>query len=227
MKIYLAIFFLISTAINGIAQSNFTSIVIAPLYNKMPVKLNKSYAYLNDTIQITRLKFYISDIAFYNNDKLIALLTKKYFLIDVENPSSLVINTSIDKSKPYNKICFNVGIDSITNVSGIMGADLDPINGMYWTWQSGYINFKLEGKSNICPTKNHHFIFHIGGYQHPFNTLQKCCFNVVNQKKVVINIDLSKLLQRINLKELYHVMSTNNSAVEIAKKIADVIYIAQ
>ena len=80
----------------------------------------------------------------------------------------------------HDKIKFNLGIDSLTNVSGVMGGDLDPTKGMYWTWQSGYINFKMEGSSAVCPTRNHEFQFHIGGYQDPFYAMQTLELEVKN-----------------------------------------------
>ena len=42
-----------------------------------------------------------------------------------------------------------LGVDSVLNYNGVHEGALDPINGMYWTWQTGYIHCKLEGKI-IC-----------------------------------------------------------------------------
>ena len=72
-------------------------------------------------------------------------------------PSSLALQ--IPSNIPFSKLKFQLGIDSLTNVSGAMGGDLDPTKGMYWTWQSGYINMKIEGKSNSCKTRKNQFQF--------------------------------------------------------------------
>ena len=84
----------------------------------------------------------------------------------------------------FNTIAFNLGIDSITNVSGAQGGDLDPTKGMYWAWQSGFINIKLQGTSNSCPPPKNEFEFHLGGYQYPFNSLQTIILKTGNEKKL-------------------------------------------
>jgi hypothetical protein len=59
----------------------------------------------------------------------------------------------MDENKSISKITFSAGIDSLTSTAGIQKGVIDPINGMYWAWQSGYVNFKIEGKSSSCPTR--------------------------------------------------------------------------
>ncbi len=44
-------------------------------------------------------------------------------------------------------VSFLLGIDSLTNVSGVQTGDLDPAKGMFWVWNTGYIMAKLEGTS--------------------------------------------------------------------------------
>jgi len=65
-----------------------------------------------------------------------------------------------------------IGTDSITNVSGALDGDLDPIKGMYWAWNSGCINFKLEG-TRVISGKKTPFEYHIGGYNGPQATAMK------------------------------------------------------
>jgi len=48
-------------------------------------------------------------------------------------------------------------VDSLANVSGAMSNDLDATKGMYWSWQSGFINLKIEGKSASCKTRKINF----------------------------------------------------------------------
>ena len=112
-----------------------------------------------------------------------------------------------------------MGIDSTTNVSGAMGGDLDPTKGMYWTWLSGYINFKLEGTSNICKTRHNEFQFHLGGYQHPFNSLQTVFIEISSKSTIEINIDLLKIFQQINLAQQHHIMSPEQDAMDFSEKV--------
>jgi hypothetical protein len=99
-----------------------------------------------------------------------------------------------------------------------MGGDLDPTKGMYWTWQSGYINFKLEGKSTICPTRNNAFEFHLGGYQPPFNCLKTALLKSTNQKNIVVVFDLNQFLSSIDLSKQNQIMSPNNQAVLLSEQ---------
>ena len=111
-------------------------------------------------------------------------------------------------------------IDSVTNVSGALGGDLDPTKGMYWTWQSGYINFKLEGKSNLCPTRKNEFHFHLGGYLHPYNALKTVKLKVQQSTDIAVVFDVKKLFSAIDLKSTNQIMTPMKEAVLISEKVA-------
>ena len=155
-------------------------------YNNEKIVLNKVYQNnYSNSFSINKLQFYISDLSFYSQNKEILEYHKKYILIDIENENSLKI--SIPSNLIFDKLLFNIGIDEETNKTGAKGGDLDPIHGMYWTWNSGYINFKLEGLHN----HNNEFLFHIGGFMKPYNTLQKVEINIEKEhnNKIVLNFD--------------------------------------
>ena len=105
--------------------------------------LHKKYALLesNDSIVFSNIKFYISNPLVYKNDSLIKTPTKRYHLVDLNDSESLLQT----ETQNFDKIQFNLGIDKQTNLDGVRGGDLDPLKGMYWTWNTGYINIKLEG----------------------------------------------------------------------------------
>jgi len=189
------------------------SIQFKPLFQDQSLASNKKYIFQNDTLEIETLKFYISNVRFYNKEELVDTADKKYLLMDLKNPNSLTV---AHRGKNFNTIKFSIGIDSIINVSGALSGDLDPIKGMYWAWHSGYINFKLEGKSKNCPARKNKFQFHIGGYEFPFNTLQEKEFKT-NNTNAVIEIALDKLFKQMDLSKEYEVMSPNRQAFEISK----------
>ena len=99
------------------AQKKSVSIQFNPVYDSLPLELGKKYPYKNDSIEIATLRFYISGIQFYYNDVLVDEVAKKYHLIDLENPQSLIVHHSDIKNKKFNRIHFSIGVDSITNVS--------------------------------------------------------------------------------------------------------------
>ena len=209
---FLLIFLLLTSTFFTIAQQK-ANLTIVPKFKEDNLQLDKAYVLENDSIKITNLKFYISNLKYYKNDSLIYTSNKKAHLIDLSKELSLQINEK--KSFDFDKVKFNIGVDSLTNVSGIFEGDLDPANGMYWTWQSGYINFKLEGISSLCPARKNKFYWHIGGYSPPFNTLRQVALKT-NEK---VNIQLGELFEEIDVSVKYQVMSPNDNAVQIADKL--------
>lgn len=205
------------------AQINESIIEFAPTFNDLPLELNKNYCFKNDSLKISTLKFYISNINLYQNNQLIDSVSKKYNLIDFENPETSSIKFLRTNSMAFNRISFSNGIDSLTNVSGAFGGDLDPTNGMYWTWQSGYIGLKLEGQSKLCPSRNNAFIFHIGGFKNPYNSIQNVNLSTKGDRKIILNLDISKLLKELNLTEIYEVMSPSKKALTIAQQFSNAI----
>lgn len=171
-----------------------------------------------DSFLIETFRFYISNIEFLKDGKTLWKDANIAHLIDAENPKSLSFWVEKPDSIAFSQVQFCLGIDSLTNVSGAMGGDLDPTKGMYWAWQSGYINLKLEGKSNLCTTKNKDFQFHLGGYQTPFNGLQKVSFFTSKDEKIEIKVNLLTFLQNIDFAKENHIMSPNQAAVLMAQQ---------
>jgi hypothetical protein len=197
------------------------SIIFTPTIEQDNLELNKGYFIekQKDSIQLSSLKFYISDITFWQNKKLVHALEKKHFLLDLEKPSSFSIPLNTKESLHVSSIKFNLGIDSTTNVSGALGGDLDPTNGMYWTWQNGYINFKMEGTSANCPARKNKFQFHLGGYLEPYDGLREIELTIPDQKDIVVELDLSTFFNSIDLSTTYQIMSPSDQAMKLASKI--------
>lgn len=189
-----------------------------PVFNEQALVLDSAYKVNNDTIVIETFRFYVSNIKLLDESgKVFYTEQKSFHLLDAANPSSLLIKLPITLKQSIKTMKFDLGIDSVTNVSGALGGDLDPTKGMYWTWQSGYINFKLEGKSNLCSSKKHEFQFHLGGYTKPFNCLQTVTLPISNTNSQLIQIDVLKFLNEVNLSQINHVMSPNNEAVKLSE----------
>lgn len=224
------LFFLIVDVTSPLcAQTTTESIEFIPVFGNEDVHANDFYFQWNntDSIRIETLKFYISEIVFLQDDKIVWKEKNSFHLIDASSPKTLILALVVPSSTSYNKLKFNIGIDSVTNVSGVFGGDLDPTKGMYWTWQSGYINFKLEGKSNVCETRNNEFQFHIGGYQFPFNTLQTVILERKSKVNNSIYIDVKKLISSTNLSNQHSIMSPGDNAVLLSKKLPELFNMKQ
>lgn len=171
-------------------------------------------------LQIESLKFYISNIQLLKDAKIVFEEKNSFHLIDAADENTWRISMQSDLQISFDELKFGLGIDSLTNVSGVLGGDLDPTKGMYWTWQSGYINFKLEGKSQSCKTKNSEFIFHLGGYKQPFGAYQTLSIPVNNINKIYLSLDLELLFRGIDLTKTNHLMSPGLEAVQLSKILA-------
>ena len=90
------------------------------------------------------LKYYISHMKLVNeNGERVELYAHE--LIDQSVPSSLELGDVVIPDGHYTSLEFNLGVDSLHNHSGDQAGDLDPMYGMIWTWNTGYIFFKHEG----------------------------------------------------------------------------------
>ena len=211
------------------SQTNSIQLSVSPTFGATTLHLADSAFTANDSthLQIMEVKFYISKIQFLKNGKIVLEEKNSFHLVDASEINSLKILVDNKQNISFDQLKFNLGIDSATNVSGAMGADLDPTKGMYWAWQSGYINFKLEGTSSLCKTRNNEFQFHLGGYQQPNYCLQTLSFSVSNLKVINIKLDMQKILNQIDLAKTNHIMSPSAEAVLISKIVANAFTVSQ
>ncbi|MDP5171649.1 MAG: hypothetical protein NWR72_15490, partial [Bacteroidia bacterium] len=187
--------------------------------NGQPLELGKNYFLpsIQDSIQVDAFRIYLSDVTFFRGNEKLGTANKQHILLDAETPSSLKLEVSAVERA--DRVRFQVGIDSVTNMAGAMGGDLDPTNGMYWTWQSGYINLKLEGSSPSCPARKNQFQYHIGGYQAPNKTSQQVELSLESGDNLVIDIAMERFLEQVDIRQTYQVMSPNAQAVALSRLI--------
>lgn len=117
--------------------------------------------YLNgfgEQYSISKFKYYISNISLGG-----VPINGLYFLVDESNPASLSFTFNAPANS-YSSISFLIGVDSTRNVSGAQTGALDPLNDMFWTWNSGYIMAKMEGNSPQSTVVNNKVEYHIGGF---------------------------------------------------------------
>ncbi len=211
----------------GFCQKNQSvNIIIKPVFDKKALALNSDYVSVaGQKLKFETLKFYISNVRLAINDSVIWKEKESFHLYDASNSNAIKLN--IPAGKNYTTIKFDLGIDSVTNVSGAMGGDLDPTKGMYWTWQSGYINFKLEGKSDQSSNPKKEFQYHLGGYQKPFDALQTVSLKTISKDKVVIHFDVEQLMRSVDLSKKDHIMSPGDDAVKLSVIAASCFSIVQ
>ena len=163
-----------------------------------------------DTIQITTFRFYTGKFLFYHDDLLIQA-DSNYHLIDMTGKTSESLSFPEINNSEINRVSFTLGVDSSTQMKGALNGDLDPIKGMYWTWQSGYIDFKIEGTDS---KGNSNIELHIGGYTAP-NATQRTVVLKSASANITCNIILKELLNKLN-NQTEKVMSPGIKASHIA-----------
>jgi hypothetical protein len=123
-----------------------------------------------ENLRFTLLNYFISNISLTKTDGSVYSVPQdsSYFLIKHTEPESQTIELKVPKGK-YKLVSFMIGVDSLRSTKGIEQRQgmLDVgghARGMYWAWHSGYIFFKMEGKSKSLPDSTNGFYYHIGGY---------------------------------------------------------------
>lgn len=184
----------------------------------VPIVLEKEYVVGNESWRFQTVKFYIS--AFTSVSGKGKVLNRiPTTLIDLEDSSSQSLG-QIDSAVA--RIDFLLGTDSLSNVSGILEGALDPINGMYWAWNSGYINVKTEGLFRDSTGKEFPFEFHIGGYLAPNETVRSLSFSIDPKKGVPqLVIHMDEWLKFAFEKEVYSLMIPGKMAAALATEVHD------
>jgi hypothetical protein len=176
---------------------------------------------------ITKFQFYISNISLLNKGEFVWKDSGHSYLIDAAEKSGELISFNIPSGLYYDELLFSLGIDSLTNVSGAFGGDLDPSKGMYWTWQSGYVNCKLEGLSLFSSHAQKEFQFHLGGYAFPFASLKRISLMVHPTPSIKIGIDLDKFMAQVHWAEKSHVMSPSKEGVYLSTQLAESFFVKE
>jgi hypothetical protein len=209
-----------------LAYQSAAQIHILPVFGDKPIAEGTWFVSKNgDSIQFDNIRFYLSDIQFEMDDKTVVKDTVKAHLVDVFEPNTLKISCPKIEIKHLKTMRFNLGIDSLTNVSGAMSGDLDPQKGMYWAWQSGYVNLKIEGKSPQSKSRKNVFQYHIGGYLSPFYAIKHVELTVLDTfqcsecrytEESLLTIDFSKFFDNIHIASQNSIMIPSKEAVQLA-----------
>ena len=206
--------------LNRLVAQNAVTILVEPTFGAEKLVLEKNYLLLpTDSVQVSVLRFYISKIFLLNDSNIVAVDSAAY-LIDAAQPESFKITVHLPEKKSFNRVKMLLGIDSATNVDGVQGGNLDPIRGMYWAWQSGYINFKLEAKSARCRSRKNQLQWHLGGYLPPFYAAQPLDFAVNgNNFTHILRVDVQKIITQADISTQHTVMHPCAKAVLLSQKI--------
>lgn len=255
---FLAFFIAFSTALSSCKKDSDTDPEIDPNKKGMveikfdniagqdDFALNTNYTNAaGETFKVDMLQYYISNIVLKSESgsEYVVPQEESYFLIKEHDAATQLIQLSDIPEGNYNEVTFTVGVDSLRNTMspaertgvldiGVEGAGKE----MYWSWNSGYIFFKMEGSSpQITPTTNNpngKFYYHIGGfggYDAPtFNNIRTITLSLGRDAakareeampSIHIVMDILKVLEgttKISLKE-YPVVMGNPFSLKVSE----------
>jgi len=137
----------------------------------------------NDSFTVSFLKYYISNISISNANAANWKEENSYHLVEHHNGSTSVITVNNVPVGSFTKLNCGLGVDSIRNVSGSQTGALDPSNNMFWSWNSGYIFFKMEGLAPKSPTTV--YTFHVGGFNSPNSAYRDLEFSLTTNPLII------------------------------------------
>jgi hypothetical protein len=150
---------------------------------------------LGEEFSVNVFKYYITNIRLIKPDSSRYYLPETYWLVDAEKPLSFLNKLNNVAAGKYIGMEFMIGVDSATLAKGVQGGALDPSNGMVWSWTTGYIFVKMEGR---CPTAGTDSLFqyHISGY-HDYDGTNSLRWSTVyfNGQAIDVNKSLNTKIQ--------------------------------
>jgi hypothetical protein len=209
------------SAVNAVKSQHAPEILLLKfecLFNGKPVQERDSFANgsVKNAYNFTKIRQYISGIRLLKTGNEVWVDSGGYYLIDLLNPEKSIVFLKTN-GKDFDEIQFIAGIDSVIQEEGVKGGALDPINGMYWTWQSGYIHTKIEGFCRENELKSPYEL-HLGGYTYPNSTVISVAFkNIVPKAEYRIQFNLEPLLETMHQIKVKKVMSPGSIAVKLTQ----------
>lgn len=193
--------------------------------NDVTIVLKKKYGWMQDSIEFTTLKMYVSNIQLNDSTKKHKDI-ENYILLNVEDVATM--QYTCESKNRFNQLNITFGIDSTLNSRAKFIDALDPLNNMYWTWQSGFINYKIEATVYKKNENLENIVLHLGGYVNPFKTYFTKKYAINNGKNnVQVSIELSKIVEFVLQNNVLKIMSPNVSAVDISKLLQHEIKISK
>jgi hypothetical protein len=123
-----------------------------------------------ESFKVTKLKYYVSNFKLTNVDGTVYTVPQDecYFLVDESDANTHEPLLEVPEGE-YKTLSFILGVDSLRNTmdvsqrTGVLDVS-DIATDMYWSWNSGYIFFKMDGTSPSITAMGGVFQYHIGGF---------------------------------------------------------------
>ncbi len=126
-----------------------------------------------EDLTLTAFNYFISNVSLTKDDGSTVKFPDQYFLVRQSDAASLSATLNDVPAGNYKALTFTVGVDSARSVAdvarrtGVLDVASYGDDGMYWSWNSGYIFMKMEGTSPVVPLRAsglRQFQLHVGGF---------------------------------------------------------------
>jgi hypothetical protein len=201
------------------ANGQGTRILVQPTCREHPIVLDQAVPGSTDSLVLHTLRFYLGHITLWRNGATV-WRDDTYHLVDLENDPTRSLTLVTPPDLDFDQLSFSLGVDSLTQSAGVLGGDLDPSKGMFWSWQSGYINAKIEGFSRKSPARRGTFEWHLGGFRAPFSANQTVLLAAKPQPNLSLIMDITTLMERCNWSTQHHIMSPGPEAAALSAALA-------
>ena len=200
--------------ISGVAEGQSAVVVHHQVkLGEVPVLLGEwQKSDSNVSVRIDKLRWYVSLPTAGKKGS-------KAWLLDLADSASL----DQQMSRPVNnKISLLFGIDSAIQVGGVGTGALDPLRGMYWTWQTGYVQWKMEGAIRVDGVESP-LELHLGGFDGATKSQSMLSDYLIypTTNSVIAQWDISPFLAEVVRRKKFGVMSPSPIAREYCRIIAN------
>ena len=184
----------------------------------------------NEQLNVTTFNYWITNIKLIKADGTEFTEQESYRLLRANKPATHHFHIKDVPAGTYTGVKFIIGVDIPRNTAGAQTGELDPtVNGdMYWSWQTGYIQAKLEGTSPVSPMADKSFMYHIGGIQAGNETPREVTLNIPNNVVVgekagslTIKADAAKWFGPSTTLSIAAMPSSTHGGGTMSAKIAD------
>lgn len=177
-----------------VPSSGSLEIELSNMFGLMPVTLT-SQIYstpAGDTFNIEDLRYYFTNFSLQRKSGEWINL-KNYHLISHKDPASMKLRLVGVPAGHYSNIRVSLGVDSVANTSGLQEGALDPSWGMFWTWNTGYIFFRISGRN---PSSGVSYSLDLGGNEN----LPEVTCSLENFK---VKTTVAKLKLKVDMAEMF------------------------
>lgn len=197
------------------ATRDSLNIRFTPLLNGEKITGYAQHHPKDQLLKIKTIKFYISNFMINYEDGSSEIINQ-VFLYNLAKKESWMIQLSKNNTKKVKSVLFTIGLDSLTTKNSDMENELDPIHGMFWSWRTGYINYKIEG-SYGNNKNNQPFVFHVGGNSQEYNTTFTVKKIYQGTDTIITDIELKPILDFLTHHGKKTIMSINDDSLSFSQ----------